>query len=303
MAGEAYSVIISGKMVNSLKWSVGEVEIYQIVEIEDAGDVIQGVIGEAKPAEVREIRWMYPRFADRRGRLKAQVQCFLVKSEGKNILIDSCNGNNKRRTDLAAWSYLRTNFLRKLGNIGLTPEDIDVVVCTHLHCDHVGWNTILEKGRWVPTFPKAKYVFVKKEYDYWAERPEKEIADDKAAFADSVMPVVKSGLAEFVGTDHAVDGYISFIPSPGHTPGHISVAIDANGKKALISGDFLHHPCQISRPEWSTDSDTFPRQAEESRRKILEEIADQDVLLIGSHFADPVAGKVKRFRSGYIFVI
>lgn len=283
-----------------LKWSIGRIEIFQIVEVE-AGGVIQSIIRSATSVNIREIKWLSPHFADEGGKLKAQVQCFLIKSGNRNILIDSCNGNDKKRTDLAAWSNLRTGFLEKLKSVSVAPEDIDIAACTHLHCDHVGWNTKRENGIWVPTFPKAKYLFARREYDYWARKPEKEIADDKAAFDDSVAPIVKARQARLVGVNHRIDRYIKFISSPGHTPHHTSVAIEAGGQKALISGDFLHHPCQVARPEWSTDSDTFPGKAEESRRRILGEIAERGVLLIGSHFADPVAGRVVRSGYGYAF--
>lgn len=277
--------------MSHLKWTIGEVEIYQLVELE-CGKLIQSIIKNAQPENIRQIEWLTPHFADEQGNLKAQVQSFPIKSEGKNILIDTCSGNDKTRTDISEWSDLQTDFIENLVQAGVTPEKIDIVACTHLHCDHVGWNTKLENGKWIPTFPNAMYLFVKQEYEYWLQKPAKEIADDKAAFDDSVTPIVNTGLVQLVVTNHHLDRNVRFLPTPGHTPAHVSVLIESRGKRALISGDVLHHPCQIAHLDWNTDADTFPEKAMETRKKVLQKIGDTDTLLIGSHFANPVAGKI-----------
>jgi glyoxylase-like metal-dependent hydrolase (beta-lactamase superfamily II) len=284
------------------KWTVGQVEIYQIIEL-PAGELIQSIIKNATPDNIANIGWLYPNFADGHGKLKALVQSFLIVSGNKNILIDTCNGNDKIRTDVPEWSRLQTDFLANLNEIGVTESDINIVACTHLHMDHVGWNTRLSDGKWIPTFPNAKYLFAKKEYDYWIQKPTKEIADDKAAFDDSISPIIEAGLAELVNINHRIDQNISFIPTPGHTPAHVSINIESNNQRAIISGDFLHHPCQIAYSNWITDADSLPDTAIESREKILEMIADTEVLLIGSHFADPVAGRVIRSDSGLKFIV
>lgn len=288
--------------MNVLSWRIGTVSIFSIVELE-AGELIQSIIKGATSANIREIGWLYPHFADESGNLKALVQAFLIKTRESNILIDTCNGNDKTRTDVPQWGNLQTEFLEKLAEIGATERDIDIVACTHLHMDHVGWNTTLEGGVWVPTFPNAQYLFAREEYEYWKKKPEKEIADDKAAFDDSIAPIVSAGLARFVEPQHQINDEISFIPSPGHTPCHVSVLIKSHGESAIISGDFLHHPCQIARPEWTTDADTLPEKAIETRKNILAEIADSNTLLIGSHFAEPVAGKVARLAAGLVFSV
>lgn len=289
--------------LTSLKWEIGQVEIYQIVELE-AGEIIQSIIPEATPENIKKIDWLYPNFADENGNLKALVQGFLIKSESKNILIDTCNGNDKKRTDAPEWGNLQTDFLTKLIELGVSPDDVDVVACTHLHMDHVGWNTKLEKGEWIPTFPNAQYLFDSKEFEYWEKKPEKEIDDDHAAFEDSVMPVIKAGLAKLVDSNHAIDKNISFIPTPGHTPSHVSVLIESEGRKAIISGDLLHHPCQIANPSWVTEADTFPDKAKETRTNLFEEITDTDTLFIGSHFSNPVAGKIVRSSGeGFVFMV
>lgn len=262
-----------------LSWKIGDIEIYQIVELE-AGKIIQSVINGATEDKV--------------GKLDALVQCFLVKSSGKNILIDSCNGNGKTRVDIPEWGNLQTNFLERLTELSPSLNDIDIVINTHLHMDHVGWNTKLVGGSWVPTFPKASYLIVKKEYDYWESKPEKEITDDKAAFEDSVDPVVQSGLAEFVEANHKIDKSIRFVATPGHTPGHVSVVIESKGWKALITGDLLYHPIQIENPDWTTQSDTDTNLAVKTRQRVLTETAETNTLIIGSHFPDPVTGYITK---------
>lgn len=288
--------------MNTIKWTIGDVEVFQIVELE-AGALIQSIIKNANPENIRNIPWLCPHFADEAGNLKALVQGFVIRSGDNVILIDTCNGNDKKRTDIPEWANLQTNFLEHLNNIGVTPNEISVVACTHLHMDHVGWNTKLENGVWVPTFPHAKYLFARKEYEYWVQKPEKEIADDKAAFDDSVYPVINAGLAQLVEVDHRIDSCVSLIPSEGHTPSHVSVLIESKNKRAIISGDFLHHPCQIAEPTWTTDGDTLPDLAVTTREKILAQIADTDTLLIGSHFAHPVAGRIVRTQRGYILEV
>lgn len=286
-----------------MKWQIGDVEIHQIVELENAGKIIQEGIREATAENIKNISWLYPYFADKDGNLKAQITSFLIKSNGKNILIDTCNGNDKVRTDLVEWSNFHTNYLEKLRKTGVSETEIDVVLSTHLHCDHVGWNTKLENGKWIPTFPNATYLFVKEEYDYWVTKPEKEVADDKDAFDDSVKPIIDAGLAEFVPSDYKIDNNISLVSTSGHTPGHVSIMIESKNSKALLSGDFMHHPCQFAYPEWTIEYDTYPEKAVESRKKMLSKIADTNTLLIGAHFSGPVAGKVKRNKNSYIFEI
>lgn len=285
--------------MTSLKWTIGDVEIIQIVEMVD-NELFSTFIPRASPQEIKKIEWLVPNFADKDGKLKALVQSFLVKSYGKNILIDTCNGNGKKRPNVPTWGNLHTDYLKKFNESGITPESIDIVACTHLHFDHVGWNTILENGSWIPTFPHAKYLFSKAEYEYWIKKPKKELIDDLNGIDDSVTPIVRSGLAEFVSDDYQLDNNIRLIPTPGHTPHHVSVVIESKGKKALISGDTLHHPCQIAQPQWTTLADTYPDQTVETRTRLLNEIKDTDTLLIGSHFANPVAGKIMTTKNGFL---
>lgn len=288
--------------MNNLQWTIGDIKIFQIIELK-AGEIIQSIIKNATPKNIKKIEWLYPHYADKNGKLRALVQSFLIKSENKNILVDTCNGNDKKRIDVPEWGNLQTDFLKKLRNLGVSKEEIDVVACTHLHFDHVGWNTKLVDGKWTPTFPKAKYLFAKDEYEYWVKKPEKEITDDKAGFDDSVAPVIEAGLAELVEANHRIDENISFIPTPGHSPAHVSVLIESKGKRVIITGDLLYHPCQIAHPEWLTESDYSGSRATATRQKILNQIANTNTLLIGSHFPNPVAGRIVRSEDGFIFKV
>ncbi|HXS15347.1 MAG TPA: MBL fold metallo-hydrolase [Candidatus Saccharimonadales bacterium] len=288
--------------MNQLRWKIGNVEIFQIVEpLDNAGEVMQSCLQEATPEILRSIDWLYPHFIDEKGKMKALVQSFLLKSNGTYILVDTCNGNGKIRSDFPEWSNLHTSYMENFLATGVKPEEVSLVISTHLHTDHVGWNTRYENGSLVPTFPNASYLFVDKDYEYWKSQPEKEMAADKEAFVDSVLPILDSGLGKIVNADYKIDEHISLLPTPGHTPGHVSIIIESNGQKALISGDFIHHPSQFVYPEWEMTANVLPEVATETRKKVLEELADTETLLLGSHFANPVAGKVVRGEKGFIF--
>lgn len=285
--------------MDNLTWNIGDVEVTRLVEMED-NEFFSSFIPKAKPERIKRIKWLIPNFADESGNLKGIVQSFIIRSNGKNILIDTCNGNGKDRPNMPTWGNLQTNFLDKFNDCGIRPDDVDYVACTHLHFDPVGWNTKRENGKWIPTFPNAKYLFSKEEYEYWIKKPEKEMVDDLNGIDDSVTPIVNAGLAELVDDDFRIDSNVRFIPTPGHTPHHISIVIESGGKKAIISGDVMHHPCQMVHQEWTTGADTYPDRTVETRKRFLKEIVDTDTLLIGSHFAKPVAGKVKSHSNNSI---
>lgn len=287
-------------MNKGLRWKIGEVEIFQIVEMDD-NELFSTFIPDAKPENIKEVKWLTPHFADKSGKLKTLVQSFLIKSQGKNILIDTCNGNGKERPNIPTWGNLKTDYLNRFSEINISPKNIDIIACTHFHFDHVGWNTKLVNGKWAPTFSNAKYLFSKEEYDYWIKKPTKEMIDDFNGIDDSVTPIVKAGLVKFIPDDYQIDENIKFIPTPGHTPHHISVVIESQGEKAIISGDVLHHPCQIVYPEWTTLADTNPEQTIKTRKKFLNEIVNTETLLVGSHFTNPVAGKVIKSKNSFVF--
>ncbi len=171
------------------------------------------------------------------------------------------------------------------------------MLCTHLHVDHVGWNTMKVGDRWVPTFPNARYLMGRTEYEHWSAQDPKEQRDD--VFGDSVKPVIDAGLVDMVDSDHQITEEVRLVPTPGHTPGHVSVRIASRGEEAVITGDMMHHPCQMARPDWRSTADSDGEAACKTRLRVLNEYADGPVLVIGTHFATPTAGHIK--RDGKVF--
>jgi glyoxylase-like metal-dependent hydrolase (beta-lactamase superfamily II) len=276
-----------------LKWRIGEVTVTRILELEATGGS-RFILPQATREVVQEIPWLMPHFADPDGRLKLSVHALVVEAPGRRIIVDTCIGNDKQR-DIPAWSGLQTNFLADLTSAGFAPDSIDTVLCTHLHVDHVGWNTMLVDGRWVPTFPKARYLIGRADYDYWRGEEADNAAPERSPFHDSVKPVWEAGLVDLVETDHEVCPEVSLTPTLGHTPGHVSIRIRSQGEEALITGDFLHHPCQFARPDWASSADFDPKASTETRRRMFGALADgPPVLVIGTHFAAPTAGHVVR---------
>jgi len=279
-----------------MKWRVGEVTVTKIVELEVTGGS-RFILPQATYEAVLPIGWLQPDFADERGRLKMSIHALVIETPRRRIIVDTCLGNNKKNRRIPTWNNLQTSFLADLAAAGYARETVDTVVCTHLHVDHVGWNTMLTGGRWVPTFPNARYLMGRVEYARWSSQRERE--DMTAILADSVAPIWDAGLVDLVETDHRICDEISLVPTPGHTPGHVSVRIASRGEEALITGDFMHHPCQIARPEWSSTADSDPEEARRTREAMLIGLAGTSTLVIGTHFAGRTAGRIIRDGDTY----
>ncbi len=279
------------------RWTIGDVKVSCIVETELPISYQEKYpfIREATPAALKEIPWLYPNFVKADGVLKLSIQALLVEAPGVRLLVDTCIGNDKPRK-LIGNESLNSNFLDDLKSLGCPREDIDMVVCTHLHVDHVGWNTMKVGDQWLPTFPNARYLIGRKEYEYWSEDNSE---DQIPVMEDSVSPIFASGLADLVDMDHVISPELRLMPTPGHTPGHVSVIIESEGEKAIITGDSMHHPCQIANPHWAVSFDTDKKAAVSCRKTLLNDVADQPVLIIGTHFAAPTAGKVVRDGPGF----
>ena len=272
-------------------WQIGGVKISRVVEMEVTGGS-RFILPDATRDACRGYRWMYPHFMDDAGNLVMSIHALVLDTGARRIVVDTCIGNDKDR-DIPTWSHLQTSFLADLEAAGYPRESIDTVLCTHLHVDHVGWNTMLVDGEWRPTFPNARYLVGETEWRYWDDR------DSRAqVLADSVRPVIDAGLVDFVPVDHRVCDEVWLEPTPGHTPGHVSVRISSGGEDALITGDCIHHPCQMTRTDWCSSADTDQAQGLETRESLLERMVDTDVLVIGTHFATPSAGHVKRRDEG-----
>jgi glyoxylase-like metal-dependent hydrolase (beta-lactamase superfamily II) len=278
----------------ALQWKIGEVRVTRVVELEAIGGS-RFILPQATREVVREIPWLMPHFADPDGRLKMSIHALAIETPARRIIVDTCIGNDKER-EIPAWSRMQTRFLEDLTGAGFAPDSIDTVLCTHLHVDHVGWNTKLVDGKWVPTFPKARYLIGRSEFEYWRDETE---TGDPRIFADSVRPVWDAGLVDLVDTDHRICDEISLVPTLGHTPGHVSVRIASHGEEALITGDFIHHPCQMAHPEWVSNADYDPQASIQTRHAMFSALAGTPTLVIGTHFAAPTAGRIVRDGEAY----
>lgn len=279
-----------------MKWRIGAVTVTKIVEMEVTGGS-RFILPQATYEEILPIAWLRPHFADERGRLRMSIHALVVEAPGRQIVVDTCLGNDKEGRRIPTWNNLQTPFLADLAAAGFPRESIDTVLCTHLHVDHVGWNTMRDAGKWVPTFPRARYLMGKTEFAHWQGERDRE--DMQTVLADSVAPVADAGLVDLVETDHRLCDEISLVPTLGHTPGHVSVRISSQGEEALITGDFMHHPCQIAHPEWSSTADSDPAQAQATRERMLAELSGRPTLVIGTHFAGATAGRIVKDGDAY----
>jgi len=281
-----------------LSVSVGRLRVTAVVE--RAGPTRPTwLLPDALPEAVdRHRAWLAPHFLDDKGRFLQSVHSFVVRAPGLTALVDTCIGNDKDRGGRAPFHMLRTGFLDDLREAGVPPESVDLVICTHLHVDHVGWNTRLDDGRWVPTFPHARYLFARAEWEHWSAEREEGTA---RIMADSVKPVLDAGLAQLVDMDHRISDELSLEPTPGHTPGHVSVRLASDGAEAVITGDLMHHPVQVAEPGWSSHFDSDAEQARETRRAFCQRYGDRPVTVVGTHFHHPTAGRIVRHGETWRF--
>jgi len=275
-------------MTHNLTWQIGDLHVTRIQESEDVG--LDWVLEQATPENLRQIPWLAPHFMNAEGEALWSIHALVVETPRRRILVDTCVGNDKN-LPVPFWNQLQGSFLADLEAAGFTPDSIDTVLCTHLHVDHVGWNTILVDGQWQPTFPNARYLFARNEWAHW------ETQDDdfsKTVLSESVRPIWDAGLVDLVDSDHRVCDEIWFEPTPGHTPGHVSIRLASGGEDAVITGDMIHHPCQFANPGWGSPADVDFDQAVATREAFFERNAAQSILVIGTHFATPTAGHVVR---------
>ena len=247
--------------------------------------------------------WLEPAFLDPAiNALVLCIQSFIIKTPHHNILIDACVGNHKSRPTRPFWNMMNSDrFEKALAAVDLGVADIDYVMCTHLHGDHVGWNTRLDNGRWVPTFPKARYVMADRELAHWTQR-EKDNPQSVPWITDSVLPIVAANRAQIVKSDFAFSDAVRFTPTPGHTIDHFSVLVGGAGHDALITGDMIHSPLQGKYPALGMMSDYDSRQAEATRRTLFDRLCEEPTIVCASHFPAPSTGQVRRWGDGYKFV-
>jgi len=269
---------------------IGQIVIQRIVESICTAFEPLSFFPETTPDDWARHR-MEPRALDPvSGNLVLPIQAFLVRTRRHTILIDTCVGHDKSRPQRLFWHMKKFDtFLPRLAAAGVRPEDVDYVMCTHLHSDHVGWNTQLRDGRWVPTFPNAKYIFARSEWEGFEALHRKH---PQPQFLDSVLPIMEARQAELVSGDFTLDDEVWLEPTPGHTPGHVCVHLASQGSEAIITGDCIHSPVQCVEPEWIMRADFDPTLARTTRRSFLERYCDSNVMVCATHFPEPSTGRI-----------
>ena len=281
------------------QWKIGDVKVLRVVESEMSWDGTF-VIPNATAENLKKERdWLYPTFSDETGKVKMTIQALIIESLGKKIIVDTCIGNDKVRAN-PEWNKLQLPFLDDLKKAGYPAESIDRVVCTHLHVDHVGWNTTLKNDKWVATFPKAKYLIGGTEWDFFSRAEDSFLKDP---VEDSVRPVMAEGMTQLVDAKYKITDEVWLESTPGHTPGHFAVRISSKGQDAVITGDLMHHPIQCRYPEWDDNFDVDGPQAKKTRREFCERYSDGKTIVIGTHFATPSAGKIVKKDDSFRFVL
>jgi glyoxylase-like metal-dependent hydrolase (beta-lactamase superfamily II) len=253
----------------------------------------------------KHMSWLAPTFLNPvENKLILSFHSWILKTHHHTIVVDTCIGNDKERPLFPPMHRLNKPWMTNFQATGVKPEDVDLVMCTHLHADHCGWNTRLENGKWVPTFPNARYLFSRKEVEHADPRgkPEDPAHDhNHRAFMDSVLPILEAKKAVLVDGVHEIDDELRIEPAPGQTPGHMTLRLKTGGREGLFTGDVLHHPLQVYRPEWSSSACLAPDQSARTRRRILEENADRDVTFFPCHFGAPFIGRVVSTPDSFAF--
>jgi len=278
-----------------VSWQIGDVKITRVVEmVSEKGN--RFILPMATAEALEPYPWLKPHFVNEEGKLIMSIHALIVETPDRTIMVDTCLGNDKKR-DMPLWNMRSGPFLEDISNAGYPREKIDAVMCTHLHVDHVGWNTMLVDGKWVPTFPNARYLMADKEFNYWRDSRDDPSYND--IFDDSVQPIFDAGLVDLVDTEAQICPEIKLEPTFGHTPGHVSLHITSNGEEAIITGDFMHHPCQIARPDWCAVVDYDQTESHKTRLDFFSKYSDRPVLIIGTHFSGPSAGHLIRDGDNY----
>ncbi len=287
-------------MSSSSVIDLGGVTITRLVEAEEPLLKPAEIFPDSTPEIIeKNLDWLVPQFYDPQSdRLIISIQSFIVETKDKIIVVDTCVGDCKPRIrhdfDRKQW-----NWLDKLIALGIDPESVDVALSTHMHVDHVGWHTRLVDGEWKPTFPNARYLFTKPEWDYWKDNEgHPSLARSGDYIGDSIWPLFHAGLADVVDMNYRITDEIKLVPFPGHTPGHVGVAVTGAAKEALLSADLFHHPLQCAYPDWNTRFCLNQDQSRATRMAAMEELADKGTLLMPAHFPAPNAGRLERIAKG-----
>ncbi len=278
------------------EWKLGDVLVKRVLESQRPVLPPAMIFPDSTPEVIASHRhWLEPTFMEPgTGLLVLSFHSFLLRTRHHTILVDTCGGNHKPRPKRPRYHMQNWPYLQNLAAAGIGPEAVDIVLCTHLHVDHVGWNTHQRDGRWVPTFPRAKYLFGRQEWAHWERMMKSPGFDDDPHLADSVVPIIEAGQAVFVESTHVIEDGLQLEPSPGHSPGHVCLHVRSGGQHGLMIGDMMHHILQCVEPDWSTPFCSDPQQARATRRAFLERYADTDTTIFPAHFPTPTVGRFVR---------
>jgi glyoxylase-like metal-dependent hydrolase (beta-lactamase superfamily II) len=283
--------------------TIGDIRIDRVVDMEGSFSSIDFLLPEANPDEIIDQAgdWLCPRFVDPAdNNVIMSFHSLLIRTGKYTILVDSCIGDDKERPNRPPWHHKKGPFLDNLRAQGVQPEEVDFVMCTHMHGDHVGWNTKLENGQWVPTFPNAKYLFAQKEFDFWekenyqAQQEGREAELNHGCWFDSVLPVIEAGQHVVVGSDHALDDTMWLEPAEGHTPGAIIMHAKHGGDHAIMVGDMLHTAAQLAKPELSSRFCWDPVMSANTRKRVIDQYCETNTTILTAHFPTPTAGRIIR---------
>jgi glyoxylase-like metal-dependent hydrolase (beta-lactamase superfamily II) len=279
-------------------WAIGDVRVKIVVENQTDHIPPEFFFPDATADAVARHDWLVPDFADAEGRIGLAVQAFVVETPTRTIVVDPCVGNGKT-LEMPFWNDQAWPFMERFEQAGFSADAVDVVVHTHLHADHVGWDTRLEDGAWVPTFGRARHLYTDAALT-WLRDPGG--YDNANVLAQSVQPVLDAGLADMVDEHADLGEGLRLAPSNGHTPGHVSLWIESGDEVALLTGDFFHHPVQCAVPAWAEVGDSDPDEARATRRRMLDEAARTGALVFGTHFPTRPVGRIVPNGDAWRFV-
>ena len=278
---------------------IGNIQVARVVENEGPFAPVGFLLPEFRKEILHEHRWLQPAYVDEEIRAVMSFQSFLLRTPHHTILIDGCVGNNKERPERPMWHRQEGPYLDRLAAAGVRAKEVDVVFCTHLHADHVGWNTQLRDGRWVPTFPNARYIFARREYEHWEQLHRAGARPNHDSFADSVLPVMEAKQADLVASDHEIETGIHLEAAYGHTPGTCLLHVKSGGEHGVFIGDVMHTPVQLADPGLSSRFCSDPAQSAVTRRALCERYADTASMLFTGHFPGSNAARIRGLKNSF----
>lgn len=280
------------------RWTVGDAIVTKVYETTLDHERVFDIL-PVDPDDLAPHReWMGP-YLGPNDEMLMSIHAFGVEVDGIRVVVDTCIGNDKDygdRPSLRVFNGLRTTFLDDLTAADFGRDDVDIVICTHLHPDHVGWNTVRGPHGWEPTFRKATYLMSRRDVEEW-----RVLDAPHNPWEFAIQPVIDQGQLTVVEAPYRVSGSIELIPTPGHTPGHVSVRITSAGAHAVITGDMVHSPIQLVEPDWTYRYDADPAEAAKSVRSLVDDVCGTDALVLGTHFPTPTAGRLSTTHEGLRF--